>query len=63
MVLACIAAKLVTALRGMNGQANVRCDLSRKLLQAWLASNGRVEGEEGVLDLLNVCKLGFTALI
>lgn len=57
-----MAAKSVRALRGKCGQANVRCDWSEQILLAWLANGRNVEHVEGVLVLMNLDGVLFTAI-
>lgn len=49
-----MAAKLVRASCGKSGKTSVQCDWSSLVSQVWLASNGKVEDEEGVFVLMSV---------
>lgn len=43
-----MAAKLIRASHEKSGEANVRCDWSKQILQAWLANDGKVVDKEGM---------------
>lgn len=45
-----IAARVVSELRGNNGQPSLRCNLSRQTLQVWTAGEGCVDGDDGSCD-------------
>lgn len=57
-----MAAKLMRASRVNSGQAHFQCNWSRQNLQAWLASDIRLDGKEGVLVLVNVDQVVITSI-
>lgn len=56
-----VAAKFVKASGGKCGQANTRCDWSRKVLHAWAENDVKVENNDRKFVLVNVDKAVFTA--